>query len=38
MAKRAGAHIFEVQSSHAVMVSHPDAVVAIILQAATHTH
>jgi pimeloyl-ACP methyl ester carboxylesterase len=38
MAKRAGAHIFEVQSSHAVMVSHPNAVVAIILQAAAHTH
>ncbi|MGW1364860.1 alpha/beta fold hydrolase [Streptomyces chartreusis] len=34
MAKRAGAHIEEIQSSHAVSVSHPDAVTRIIEKAA----
>jgi pimeloyl-ACP methyl ester carboxylesterase len=33
MAKRAGAHIETVDSSHAVMVSHPDAVIRIVLEA-----
>jgi pimeloyl-ACP methyl ester carboxylesterase len=33
MAKRAGAHVTEVRSSHAVMVSHPDAVTDVIKQA-----
>ncbi|GAA2361382.1 alpha/beta hydrolase [Dactylosporangium salmoneum] len=34
MARRANAHIETVHSSHAVMVSHPDAVVRIVLDAA----
>ncbi|MEU8749777.1 alpha/beta hydrolase [Streptomyces chartreusis] len=34
MAERAGAHIEEIQSSHAVSVSHPDAVTRIIEKAA----
>ncbi|MED7828007.1 alpha/beta hydrolase, partial [Streptomyces chiangmaiensis] len=34
MAKRANAHIEEIQSSHAVSVSHPDAVTHIIEKAA----
>jgi hypothetical protein len=34
MATRAKARITEVASSHAVMLSHPDAVAAIIEQAA----
>ncbi|MEV8430948.1 alpha/beta fold hydrolase [Streptomyces chartreusis] len=34
MAKRAGAHIEEIQSSHAVSVSHPDAVTRMIEKAA----
>ncbi|MGW1540041.1 alpha/beta fold hydrolase [Streptomyces sp. NPDC002309] len=34
MAKRAGAHIEEVRSSHAVTVSHPDAVTRVIEKAA----
>jgi pimeloyl-ACP methyl ester carboxylesterase len=42
MATRAGAHITTVRSSHAVMVSHPDAVVAVIRAAdagtSTATH
>ncbi|WP_067822210.1 alpha/beta hydrolase [Nocardia inohanensis] len=33
MAERAGAHITEVDSSHAVMVSHPEAVAGVIEQA-----
>ncbi|AYF75876.1 alpha/beta hydrolase [Nocardia yunnanensis] len=33
MAERAGAHITEVDSSHAVMISHPDAVADVIEQA-----
>ncbi|MFD9688967.1 alpha/beta fold hydrolase [Kitasatospora sp. NPDC059146] len=33
MAKRAGAHVTEVRSSHAVMVSHPAAVTDVIKQA-----
>ncbi|MFD8417144.1 alpha/beta fold hydrolase [Streptomyces sp. NPDC059650] len=33
MARRAGAHITEVNSSHAVMVSHPDVVTDVIKQA-----
>jgi pimeloyl-ACP methyl ester carboxylesterase len=36
MAERANAHIETVHSSHAVMVSHPGAVVDIILDAAAH--
>lgn len=36
MAHRAGAHSETVHSSHAVMVSHPDAVVRIVLDAANH--
>jgi pimeloyl-ACP methyl ester carboxylesterase len=35
MAERAKAHIVEAQSSHAVMLSHPDAVVRLIETAAT---
>jgi pimeloyl-ACP methyl ester carboxylesterase len=34
MAERAGAHIETVHSSHAVMVSHPEAVIRITLAAA----
>lgn len=34
MAKRAGAKITEVESSHVVMISHPDAVTDVILEAA----
>ncbi|MCL2788794.1 MAG: alpha/beta hydrolase, partial [Micrococcales bacterium] len=34
MAKRASSNISEVKSSHAVMYSHPNSVVAIILKAA----
>ncbi|MHA5055111.1 hypothetical protein [Streptomyces sp. SD15] len=34
MAKRAHAHIEEVQAAHAVAVSHPDAVTRIIEKAA----
>jgi hypothetical protein len=34
MAQRAGAHIESVHSSHAVMVSHPEAVTRITLEAA----
>ena len=37
MARRAGAHIKTVDSAHDVMVSHPDAVTAIVLQAARAT-
>ncbi|WP_405492784.1 alpha/beta fold hydrolase [Nocardia sp. NBC_00511] len=33
MAERAGAHISEVDSSHAIMISHPDVVVDLIEQA-----
>ncbi|MFJ2758914.1 alpha/beta fold hydrolase [Nocardioides sp. NPDC087217] len=33
MAQRAGSHIYEVHSAHDVMVSHPDAVVKLILRA-----
>ncbi|WP_285686965.1 hypothetical protein [Actinoplanes sp. NBRC 103695] len=33
MAERAGAHIVEVNSSHAAMVSHPDAVTRLIERA-----
>ena len=36
MAERAQAHIETVRSSHAVMVSHPGAVVDVILDAAVH--
>ena len=36
MAKRANAHVETVESSHAVMVSHPDAVVDIVVEAAEH--
>lgn len=36
MAERAHAHIQTVHSSHAVTVSHPDAVVRIVLDAATY--
>ena len=38
MAKRAGAQISYVKSSHVAMYSHPDAVVAIILKAAASVH
>jgi pimeloyl-ACP methyl ester carboxylesterase len=34
-AKRAGSHTVEIDSSHVAMVSHPDAVTALVLQAAT---
>ena len=37
MAERAGAHTSEVRSSHAVTVSHPDAVIHTILEAAAAT-
>ncbi len=37
MARRAHAHVETVGSSHAVMVSHPDAVVSIVLDAARHS-
>jgi len=37
MARRAHAHVETVDSSHAVMVSHPDAVVSIVLDAARHS-
>ncbi|MEV8516372.1 alpha/beta hydrolase [Dactylosporangium sp. NPDC051484] len=37
MAERAHARIRTVRSSHAVIVSHPDAVVQIVLDAAAHT-
>jgi hypothetical protein len=33
MAQRAGAKIVEVESSHLVMVSHPDVVTDVILEA-----
>ncbi len=33
MAKRAGAHITEIDSSHLVMISHPDEVTAVIMTA-----
>lgn len=33
MARRAGAHVFQVHSAHDVMVSHPSAVLAIVLAA-----
>jgi hypothetical protein len=36
MAKRAGATVVEVKSSHAVYVSHPQAVAHLIEQAATN--
>ncbi|MFF3660375.1 alpha/beta fold hydrolase [Streptomyces olivochromogenes] len=36
-AKRAGSHTVEIDSSHVAMVSHPDAVTALLLQAATAT-
>ncbi|SFH06486.1 Pimeloyl-ACP methyl ester carboxylesterase [Streptomyces mirabilis] len=34
-AKRAGSHTVEINSSHVAMISHPDAVTALLLQAAT---
>lgn len=34
MAERAGAHTIEIRSSHAAMVSHPEAVTALVLAAA----
>ncbi|MFE4622224.1 alpha/beta fold hydrolase [Streptomyces mirabilis] len=34
-AKRAGSHMVEINSSHVAMISHPDAVTALLLQAAT---
>ncbi len=34
-ARRAGSHTVEINSSHVAMISHPDAVTALILQAAT---
>jgi pimeloyl-ACP methyl ester carboxylesterase len=37
MAQRAHAHVETVSSSHAVMVSHPDAVVRIVLDAVRHS-
>ena len=37
MAERSGAHIETVHSSHAVMVSHPEAVIRIIREAARAT-
>ncbi|MEV6839414.1 alpha/beta hydrolase [Streptomyces sp. NPDC051133] len=37
MAERAGAHVVEVKSSHAMAVSHPDAVTRLIEQAAQAT-
>lgn len=37
MARRAHAHVETVGSSHAVMVSHPDAVVSIVLDAVRHS-
>lgn len=36
-AKRAGSHTVEINSSHVAMISHPDAVTALLLQAATAT-
>jgi pimeloyl-ACP methyl ester carboxylesterase len=36
MAARAHAHVEQVHSSHAVMVSHPDAVLGVVLEAAAH--
>jgi len=38
MAKRAGAHTVEIDSSHVAMISHPDAVTDLIRSAATGTH
>ena len=37
MAQRAGAHVTQIHASHAVMESHPEAVVRIIVGAATHS-
>ncbi|GAA4264156.1 alpha/beta fold hydrolase [Dactylosporangium darangshiense] len=37
MAKRAGAHITEVRASHVIMVTHPDAVVRVIIDADKHS-
>lgn len=37
MARRAGAHVFKVRSAHDVMVSHPAAVLAIVLAAVRAT-
>ncbi|MFC9495014.1 alpha/beta fold hydrolase [Streptomyces sp. NPDC056982] len=34
-AKRAGSHMVEIDSSHVAMISHPDAVTDLVLQAAT---
>ncbi|MFE5176882.1 alpha/beta fold hydrolase [Streptomyces sp. NPDC056634] len=34
-AKRAGSHMVEINSSHVAMISHPDAVTDLVLQAAT---
>ncbi|MFF0044667.1 alpha/beta fold hydrolase [Streptomyces mirabilis] len=36
-AKRAGSHTVQINSSHVAMISHPDAVTALLLQAATAT-
>ncbi|MGW1503418.1 alpha/beta fold hydrolase [Streptomyces mirabilis] len=36
-AKRAGSHMVEINSSHVAMISHPAAVTALLLQAATAT-
>jgi hypothetical protein len=33
MAQRAGATITEIDTSHVVMISHPDAVIEVILEA-----
>jgi pimeloyl-ACP methyl ester carboxylesterase len=37
MAERAGSHTVEIDSSHVAMMSHPDAVTKLILDAARHT-